>query len=364
MRELWVKINPSIEVGRKERLIKESSKYCSTYIVDPRDIDLARGNGAGRIATQSEDGDIRLIDDLEEAFKVGVGEKPRCVIVEVKAGSDEERIVKLSNASIDYIIVKCRDWKVIPLENLIARISGRSKLLALVSNDQEAKIALETLEIGVDGVVVEAENVESIERIYRSIANVKSRRSEIESSENLILNQAEVVDVKPLGLGARACIDTCDLMRDGEGLLVGCQSSGLFLVQAEIYENPFVPPRPFRVNAGSIALYVLSPGNKTRYISELHAGDEVLIVDRHGRYRTTNVCRVKIEWRPLIMIEAEHEGKRFKTILQNAETIRVVTADGTKSVSELRKGDKILLYREEGGRHFGSLVKEEKVIEK
>ena len=170
--------------------------------------------------------------------------------------------------------------------------------------------------------------------------------------------------MKPLGSGARVCIDTCDLMKEGEGMLVGCQSSGLFLVEAEVHETPFVAPRPFRVNAGSIALYVLSSGGKTRYLSELKAGDEVLIVDREGRNRTTNICRVKIEWRPLLLVEAKCQGKTIKTILQNAETIRVVTEEGSKSVSELKPGDKVLVRLEEGGRHFGTLVKEERVIER
>ena len=153
-------------------------------------------------------------------------------------------------------------------------------------------------------------------------------------------------------------------MKEGEGLLVGCQSLGLFLIEAEVHETPFVAPRPFRVNAGSIALYVLTPGEKTRYLSELKAGDKVLIVNRQGRNRTTSICRVKIEWRPLMIIEAKCEGKLIKIILQNAETIRLVTEDESKSVKDLAEGDNVLVHLEEGGRHFGTLVKEEKVIER
>jgi 3-dehydroquinate synthase II len=152
-------------------------------------------------------------------------------------------------------------------------------------------------------------------------------------------------------------------MREGEGMLVGCQSSGLFLIQAETAENPFVAPRPFRVNAGSTAQYLLASGGNTKYLSEIRAGDEVLIVDKEGRSRVTNICRTKIEWRPLMLIEAEHEGRTFKTIVQNAETIRLVTKEGSKSVKELSKGDIVLVHIQEGGRHFGKLVKEERVIE-
>ena len=64
-----------------------------------------------------------------------------------------------------------------------------------------------------------------------------------------------------------------------------------------------------------------------------------------------------------MLIEAEHEGRRIKTIVQNAETIRVVTKEGHKSVADLKHGDEVLVHMEEGGRHFGTLVKEETVIE-
>jgi len=172
------------------------------------------------------------------------------------------------------------------------------------------------------------------------------------------------VEIKQIGTGARVCVDTCDLMKPGEGILVGCQSSGFFLVEAEVHENPHVEPRPFRVNAGPASLYILSSLSRTKYLSELKAGDEVLIVNRKGHTRSTNVGRVKIEWRPLIFIEAEHEGKRIKTIVQNAETIRLVTSSGSKSVAELKPGDEVLAHVIEGGRHFGTLVKEETVIER
>jgi len=172
------------------------------------------------------------------------------------------------------------------------------------------------------------------------------------------------VTVKEIGMGARACIDTCDIMAEGEGMMVGNSSQGMILVQAEVVRNPFVAPRPFRVNAGAISLYLLSPDNKTRYLEEIEAGDEVLIVNREGKTRVSNVVRSKIELRPLILIEAEIEGKTAKAVLQNAETIRVVTPKGSRAVTELKPRNKVIAHFELGGRHFGTLVKDEEVIEK
>jgi 3-dehydroquinate synthase II len=171
--------------------------------------------------------------------------------------------------------------------------------------------------------------------------------------------------VKQIGTGARVCVDTCDLMVPGEGILVGCQSAGFFLVEAEVHENPYVQARPFRVNAGSLSLYTLASLQNTRYLSELKAGDEVLIADREGNVRQTNVGRVKIEFRPLILVEAEVEDKKIKVILQNAETIRLVTVNGSKPVTELNAGDEVLAHlAARGGRHFGVSVADETVIER
>jgi 3-dehydroquinate synthase II len=275
--------------------------------------------------------------------------------VTIKGKGDEETAIKAAELSSDYIVIDCPDWKVIPLENLIAKTRGKSKLLAEVSSAKEAKLALETLELGADGVILKTSNPDEI----METAVIAKRKA-----PKVDLVVAKVVELKEIGTGARVCVDTCDLMKAGEGVLVGCQSSGLFLIQAEVHESPYVETRPFRVNAGPISLYTLSSPSRTRYLSELKAGDEVLVVDREGKIRLTNVARVKIEWRPMVLVEAEYNGKRIKTIVQNAETIRLVTPEGSKSVAELETGDKILAHVVEGGRHFGTLVKEETVIER
>ena len=66
--------------------------------------------------------------------------------------------------------------------------------------------------------------------------------------------------VRQAGLGDRACVDTCSQMEQGQGMLVGNSSGGLFLVHAESVENPYVAPRPFRVNAGPVHAYIRVPG--------------------------------------------------------------------------------------------------------
>ena len=89
------------------------------------------------------------------------------------------------------------------------------------------------------------------DEILKTVAIVKPDALKLE------MVPAKILATKPISTGARVCVDTCDLMQPGEGMLVGSQSAGLFLVEAEVNENPYVASRPFRVNAGSCSMYTL-----------------------------------------------------------------------------------------------------------
>ncbi len=355
MKELWIEIDGLLPEDLKKSLLKSAAQVCDAILVDAKDVENAKKTEA-KIAASSDESDINVLstfdkDKVKELKRMG---RTVAVKVTIRGKGDEETAIKAAELSSDYIVLHCPDWKVIPLENLIAKTRGKSKLLAEVSSAKEAKVALEALELGADGVILKTSNPNEF---MEMLVIAKKKASKVE------LVTAKVVELKEIGTGARVCVDTCDLMKVGEGILVGCQSSGLFLVQAEVHESPYVETRPFRVNAGPISLYALSSPNRTRYLSELKAGDEVLIVDRKGKMRSTNVARVKIERRP-IRVEAEYMEKRIKTIVQNAETIRLVTPEGSKSVTELETGDRVLAHVVEGGRHLGTLIKEETVIER
>jgi 3-dehydroquinate synthase II len=272
------------------------------------------------------------------------------------AGKEYERLAAAAGETADYVVVVGEDWKIIPLENLIADLQDEdARIVAGVDSAEEAKTAFETMEVGADGVLLETDDPGEIKKTVRE-------RDRFESEE-LELVDATVTAVEPTEMGDRVCVDTATLMESGEGMLVGSMSNGLFLVHAEVAESPYVASRPFRVNAGAVHAYIRVPGGETKYLSELEAGDEVLVVNEDGETREALVGRSKIEKRPMFLVEAEYDGKRYRTLLQNAETIRLVTPDGAVSVTELEEGEEVRLYVEEGGRHFGTKV-EESVVEK
>ena len=272
------------------------------------------------------------------------------------AGKEYERLAAAAGETADYVVVVGEDWKIIPLENLIADLQDEdARIVAGVDSAEEAKTAFETMEVGADGVLLETDDPGEINKTVRE-------RDRFESEE-LELVDATVTAVEPTEMGDRVCVDTATLMESGEGMLVGSMSNGLFLVHAEVAESPYVASRPFRVNAGAVHAYIRVPGGETKYLSELEAGDEVLVVNEDGETREALVGRSKIEKRPMFLVEAEYDGKRYRTLLQNAETIRLVTPEGAVSVTELEEGEEVRLYVEEGGRHFGTKV-EESVVEK
>jgi 3-dehydroquinate synthase II len=264
---------------------------------------------------------------------------------------EDESAVRALRGVAKHVVVRATDWKVIPFENLIAAFQGSgTRLLAEVRSADEARLFFETMEVGVDGILLRPSSPRDIAAV-RTL--VESRGATVP------LVPARITALRSVGLGDRVCVDTCFLLRDGEGMLVGNASSGMFLVHAETIESGYVAARPFRVNAGPVHAYILLPDGTTKYLSELRAGDEVLVADAQGRSRSAIVGRLKIERRPLVLVEAEAAGVRHTTLVQNAETIRFVTPAGEAvSVSRLRTGDEVLLRLEEGGRHFGMPIHE------
>ena len=268
---------------------------------------------------------------------------------EIRNKKDEQEIATAGKHA-DYVIVSAKDWKVIPLENLIAILQNKCKIIFEVENVADAKLALQTMEVGADGVLIGGD-INKLKKIKELIDDL--------TTERLNLVHAKITKIEPVGMGDRVCVDCCSVLNVGEGMLIGSQSGGMFLVHSETIETPYVATRPFRVNAGAVHAYIRVADGKTKYLSEITAGDEVLAVDFKGKTRKVIVGRSKIEKRPMILIEAEAEGKRFTTLLQNAETIRLVDKSGKAvSVVDLKVGRVVLAYVEKKGRHFGMSVEE------
>ncbi len=326
MKKLWVNVVPY----SKEISIAALESGAQAVVLPDGQSETVRQ--FGKIKTVEKDGDIKPGIDVE--------------FIDIAGKKDEDKAAAVSPEKI--IVLRMLDWTIIPIENLLAR-RGKN-IIVQVENSEQAKLMVEILEKGVDGVLLNTTDINEIKKCADIIHGV---------SEKVSLVTATIKGVKQLGMGDRACLDTCTQMALGEGMLVGNTASGFFLVHSESIDNPYVASRPFRVNAGAVHAYTLAPGGKTKYLADLKAGDEVLLVNFRGKSQIAYLGRNKIEKRPVMLVEADAEGRPISLVLQNAETIRLVSPDGKAvSVTTLKQGDKVLGHIEKAGRHFGMQVDE------
>jgi 3-dehydroquinate synthase II len=372
MKEKWLMAEgPWEEIKPRITTALESGFDC--VLVDRENIERVRELGKIRVACFGEekgtedilvvgrcgegDGTLPLPIDPGESRDAALARSisaSRAAYVVISGKRYEEFAVEMGKI-VDFLLVIGTDWKVIPLENMIAGLEGASvRIISGIKTAEEARLALATLEKGAAGVLLDSSDPSEIKRVMAAVEQSEKGRVEMIS--------ARVTAVKPVGMGDRVCVDTASMMTYGEGMLIGSQARGFFLVHSESEDSPYVASRPFRVNAGAVHAYI-RVGEKTRYLSELKSGDEVTIVSKEGLARTAIVGRAKIEKRPMMLIEAEAAGQRISTLLQNAETIKLVSSDGTpRAVTDLKAGDEVLVHLEESARHFGMKI-EESIVE-
>jgi len=325
MKKVWVRIAP----WNKALAIAALESGADAVVLDEGDAEKMRA--LGRMTVVAPDGDLVPGRDL----------------IEMDIASKADENAAAAAPAEKTLLLRMADWTVIPIENILAR---RGNVLMEVADAEAARTAVGILEKGVDGVVLVTNDPAEVRRATTFLR---------ELGESMDLAEAVVTQVAAIGMGDRVCIDTCTSMSPGQGMLIGNTTEGFFLVYAETVENPYVEARPFRVNAGAVHAYTLAPAGKTRYLSEIKAGDPVLIVNHDGRGETGYVGRCKVERRPMLLVKAEVAGKEIGLVLQNAETIRLTAPDGAPvSVAVLKPGDKVLAYPMGGGRHFGMKVEE------
>ena len=274
----------------------------------------------------------------------------------VLSNADIEKILDSAKKGLDFVIVEVKDWKIIPLENIIAKLHKlHTKVFAIAKEPEEVRKMFSILEIGVDGVIFETSSINEVREALVYLG-----------SGSFDLQAAKIIDIKGVGDGERVCVDTASMLHKGEGMLIGSRANFLFLVHNESVGSSFTSPRPFRVNAGAVHCYTLSPDGTTKYLSELETGSEVLVLDSKGKVRRATVGRSKIERRPMLMIKAQIGDEVGGIIAQDAETIRFVKPNGhLVSVTHLKKGDTVLAYSKPAtGRHFGMEVSDEYILEK
>tara|TARA_Y100001954_G_scaffold51906_1_gene55171 strand:- start:935 stop:1687 length:753 start_codon:yes stop_codon:yes gene_type:complete len=239
----------------------------------------------------------------------------------------------------------------IPLENLIACSRGtQTRIAAAIDREIEISGAAFALGGGVDAILIPGRLVDD------AIKFLGDRWTKEHPPEKTEINPIEgiIVSTESAGVGERVCIDLTRRINEGQGAATGSISGKLCLIHGETISSEYVPSRPFRINAGAIHSYILMADGRTKYMSELEAGDEIAILSSSGDIETAVIGRLKIEMRPLLVVRFEISGEEGQTVIQQAETVRFVSPTGTAvSVTDAKAGDKIMVFTDDRVRHIG-----------
>ena len=307
--------------------------------------DKKSGDDAGQAASFSPD------LALTEACDLRAGTVPAGVHVVVSDASTLGLACELVRVT-PWTVLTFTDPTKIPLEIVIAAAENSGgKTVTVVDDIEDAGIVKLVLEHGSDGLLLAPRHADDVVALVDILTP---------DNDTMELSELTITEVAHIGMGERACIDTCSLLELDEGCLIGSFASGMFFSCSETHPLPYMPTRPFRWNAGAVHSYVMTPDNRTRYVSELRAGQPILAVRTDGSVRGVRIGRVKIERRPLISITATSAtGKTINVIAQDDWHVRLLGPGGSvNNVTELKPGDVLLGYVPTEARHVGLPITE------
>jgi len=315
-----------------------------------------------------------------------------CAVVRTQ----DEAYAAMGSAS--WIYLEAPKASMITLENVIAASSATgTKIACLAHTVADITGAAFALESGVDAIVLadadlwDAAAARATARRRQTPSKKKRKKAPKRRVPTLAEDGAVVTKIVSGVVADRVAIDLVQLLKPGEGALVGSASSALALVHGETLPSALVAPRPFRVNAGPCHSYVLLADGSTKYLCELEPCDLVAVVDVNANEaRPVAVGRLKVETRPHLCIHFRRQKSQtgetddddreslsresgdddddgddaaHTVFLQQAETVRVVVLleDGIsvipKSVTDLEVGDVIAASFDDGfGTHCGTSI--------
>ena len=137
MKQAWVTVSP----WNKELVVAAIESGADAVLVAKGD--TPRVKELGRITTVAEDGDIVLGKDV--------------IRLDIQSKADEQRAAAVPHDIT--LLLRMQDWTIIPLENLLAQ---RERLMAEARTLEEARTMLGVLEKGVDGILINSLDPQSV----------------------------------------------------------------------------------------------------------------------------------------------------------------------------------------------------------
>ncbi|KAG0581830.1 hypothetical protein KC19_3G013200 [Ceratodon purpureus] len=151
-----------------------------------------------------------------------------------------------------------------------------------------------------------------------------------------------------VGLGEAVTLSLHHPLSPGEGLLVGSSPSALFLMHSGHHHATTT------LSTATPGSYIAMEGKMAMKLAFLEPDQRVLAVDSLGRCRTIPVRHATTTATPLVLVEAQCEGRRHSTMLHHTDSVGLCHSHGhghrhgenmgtMVSVKSLKVGDRVLL---------------------
>jgi 3-dehydroquinate synthase II len=181
MKSVWIKADAGPWEERKPIITFSLESGADCVLVSETDVDAVKQLGGIQVAAFDEGRDDHA--DICVVGKGGEGDGTLLLPSTTTGATDYKRLSSLAAETAAYVVISDKaherfaqeiasacshliiigtDWKVIPLENLIAALQGTVDIIAGVRSFEEAKTALETLEHGADGVLLDTDDLSQI----------------------------------------------------------------------------------------------------------------------------------------------------------------------------------------------------------
>lgn len=157
------------------------------------------------------------------------------------------------------------------------------------------------------------------------------------------------------GPADRVCVDLIQNLAEGEGALIGASADALCFTHAETAASESSPARPFRISAGPVHECVALPDGRTKYLSNISAGDEMLVLRADGTgSRSVTVGRAHVERVHVVCLHLKLNSKTTQLFFERSPAVRLqvkrCSADSSVStftataVPDIAEGDEVLVH--------------------
>jgi len=85
---------------------------------------------------------------------------------QILSNTDIENVLSIAKKGLDFVIIEVKDWKIIPLENIIAKLHKiHTKIFAIAKTPEEVRKMFSILEVGVDGVIFNTSSINEVREV-------------------------------------------------------------------------------------------------------------------------------------------------------------------------------------------------------